>query len=66
MLVLVDIGKYELAWLPIYSRHQSRDHLANFLFCYNVTLIISQCINIVLLTRHATTKSRSGFRGVSY
>ena len=66
MLELVDIGKYELALLPIWSRHQSRDHLVSFLFCYNVTLIISNCIDIVLLIRHATTKSRSGFRGVSY
>ena len=66
MWVLVDIGKYELALLPIWSRHQSRDHLVSFLFCYNVTLIISNCIDIVLLIRHATTKSRSGFRGVSY
>ena len=66
MLVLVDIGKYELALLPIWSRHQSRDHLVSFLFCYNVTLIISNCIDIVLLIRHATTKSWSGFRGVSY
>ena len=64
--VLVDIGKYELALLPIWSRHQSRDHLVSFLFCYNVTLITSSCIDIVLLIRHATTKSRSGFRGVSY
>ena len=64
--VLVDIGKYELALLPIWSRHQSRDHLVSFLFCYNVTLIISNCFDIVLLIRHATTKSRSGFRGVSY
>ena len=66
MLELVDIGKYELALLPIWSRHQSRDHLVSFLFCYNVTLIISNCIDIVLLICHATTKSRSGFWGVSY
>ena len=66
MWILVDIGNYELALLPIWSRHQSRDHLVSFLFCYNVTLIISNCIYIVLLIRHATTKSWSGFRGVSY